>query len=161
MGLHQQAFRAGEPAAAAKVPEVASPQAVVLKDMRALSGDPWVAPEEARVSNFVQIQEEAQPQQADAAPNHVVPKDDLPLGSWFELLVDGNWVRTQLTWASPHGTLYLFTSALGTSQSMTRRSRDKLVSTGSLRVISGAPVVDGALNAVAQIALRNSMDSQV
>lgn len=161
MGLHQQAFRAGEPAAAAKAPEVASPQAVVLKDMRALSGDPWVAPEEARVSNFVQIQEEAQPQQADAVPNDGVPKDDLPLGSWFELLVDGNWVRTQLTWASPHGTLYLFTSALGTSQSMTRRSRDKLVATGSLRVISGAPVVEGALNAVAQIALRNSMDSQI
>ena len=125
-----------------------------------MNADPWVAPEEARASNFVQIQEADEPDKSleSASSSDVMPDDDLPLGSWVELLVDGNWVRTQLTWASPHGTLYLFTSAVGTSQSMTRRSRDRLVAAGNLRVISGAPVVDGALNAVAQIALRNSMD---
>lgn len=40
---------------------------------------------------------------------------------------------------------------------MTRRSRDKLVASGNLRVISGQPVVDGALDAVAQQAMRNSL----
>jgi hypothetical protein len=34
-----------------------------------------------------------------------------------------------------------------------------LVAAGSLRIISGQPVVDGALDAVAQIAMRNSMDN--
>jgi hypothetical protein len=42
---------------------------------------------------------------------------------------------------------------------MTRRSRDKLVAAGNLRIISGLPVMDGALNAVAQQAMRNSVDT--
>jgi hypothetical protein len=83
----------------------------------------------------------------------------LPLGSWIELKVQSQWVRTQLTWASPHGTLFLFTNAQGATQSMTRRSGDKLVAAGQLRVISNRPVVDGALNAVAQMALRNSVNT--
>jgi hypothetical protein len=74
-------------------------------------------------------------------------------------MVNDQWTRTQLTWASPHGTLFLFTSVMGTTQSMTRRSRDKLVETGKLRVISGQPVVEGALDAVAKLAMRNSMDT--
>ena len=152
MGLHQQAFRAGDSNLGTKAP--------TAKEVPVFSADPWVAPEEACASNFVQIQgsDEADKSQPPMSPTDVMPNDDLPLGAWVELLVDGHWVRTQLTWASPHGTLYLFTSAIGTSQSMTRRSRDRLVAAGNLRVISGAPVVDGALNAVAQIALRNSMD---
>jgi hypothetical protein len=83
----------------------------------------------------------------------------LPLGSWVELHTNGEWVRTQLTWASPHGTLFLFTSAAGSTQSMTRRTHDKLVAAGQLRVISAQPVVDGALDAVAQQAMKNSVDS--
>jgi hypothetical protein len=83
---------------------------------------------------------------------------DLPLGSWIELLVNDKWVRTQLTWASPHGTLFLFTSVFGTTQSMTRRSRDKLAAMGAMRIVSTQAVVDGALDAVAQIAMRNSID---
>ena len=160
MGLHQQAFRAGDPIAVAKAPDNEDTAVQPAKEIPVFSDDPWVAPEEARASNFVQMQEldDSDKPMVPTSPTDVIPHDDLPLGSWVELLVDGNWVRTQLTWASPHGTLYLFTSAMGNSQSMTRRSRDRLVASGSLRVISGAPVVDGALNAVAQIALRNSMD---
>ena len=160
MGLHQQAFRSGDHHAVTTLPNKHSSKVPSTKALPVFSGDPWVAPEEAQASHFVQIQEadDSDKPQASVSPIDVAPNDDLPLGSWVELKVDGNWVRTQLTWASPHGTLYLFTSATGTSQSMTRRSRDRLVAAGSLRVISGAPVVDGALNAVAQIALRNSMD---
>jgi hypothetical protein len=160
MGLHQQAFRAGESNAASRTPSMEEVVPLPVKQVPVLNEDPWVAPEEAKASNFVEIQDgpESEDAKSPVSPTEATPNDDLPLGSWVELLVDGNWVRTQLTWASPHGTLYLFTSAIGTSQSMTRRSRDRLVAAGSLRVISGAPVVDGALNAVAQIALRNSMD---
>jgi hypothetical protein len=88
-----------------------------------------------------------------------IPISELPLGSWVELLVNDQWTRTQLTWASPHGTLFLFTSVFGTTQSMTRRSRDKLVEAGKLRVISGQPLVEGALDAVAHIAMQNSVDT--
>ena len=160
MGLHQQAFRAGESNAASRTPSMEEVVPLPVKQVPVLNEDPWVAPEEAKASTFVEIQDgpELEDAKSPVSPTEATPNDDLPLGSWVELLVDGNWVRTQLTWASPHGTLYLFTSAIGTSQSMTRRSRDRLVAAGNLRVISGAPVVDGALNAVAQIALRNSMD---
>jgi hypothetical protein len=88
-----------------------------------------------------------------------LPANDLPLGSWVELQVDDQWVRTQLIWASPHGSLFLFSSVMGATQSMTRRSRDKLVASGKLRRVSGRPVVEGALDAVAHIALQNSVDS--
>jgi hypothetical protein len=56
--------------------------------------------------------------------------------------------------------LFLFTAAGGATHSMTRRSCDKLVAAGNLRVVSGLPVVDGALNAVAQLAMRNSVNTQ-
>lgn len=163
MGLHQQAFRSGDSNVVVRTRNNDSAQTQPAKVMPVLSDDPWVAPQEARASNFMLIQEaEASAKLlTSTSPNDVISHEDLPLGSWVELLVDDNWVRTQLTWASPHGTLYLFTSVIGTSQSMTRRSRDRLVAAGSLRVISGAPVVDGALNAVAQIALRNSMDTSL
>jgi len=95
----------------------------------------------------------------DAASGVAPSFGNLPLGSWAEMLVNGQWVRTQLTWASPHGTLFLFTSAYGTSQSMTRRSRDKMIAAGNLRLVSGQPVVEGALNAVAQTAMRNSVET--
>jgi hypothetical protein len=177
MGLHQLAFRtAGKSVEKVAEPAPARPprdRAHLLEE-----GNPWVAPEEASVSNFMEFPEDqpalAPPTldapQAAVADTPVVPVvtvveatdavlDELPLGSWVELQTHGQWVRTQLTWASPHGTLFLFTSVFGTTQSMTRRSRDKLVANGGLRLVSGQTVVDGALDAVAQIALRNSVDT--
>jgi hypothetical protein len=127
-----------------------------------------MAPEEAAASNFVDLVETVAPIVSDEpiAPDLLIVSEpatmadgDLPLGSWVEIWTNEQWMRTQLTWASPHGTLYLFTGVFGTTQSMTRRSRDKLLASGKLRLISGQAVVDGALDAVAQAALRNSVDS--
>lgn len=170
MGLHQQAFRAAKlPVASAPRPEVTqtpSVRANLVDD-----GNPWVAPQEAQASNFIELpdlpgEETDRDQEAGAAdvavraaPAAQPALSSLPLGSWVELWVQSQWVRTQLTWASPHGTLFLFTNAQGATQSMTRRSGDKLVAAGHLRVISDRPVVDGALNAVAQMALRNSVNT--
>jgi hypothetical protein len=133
-------------------------------------GDPWIAPEEAAASNFVELQDAAPPttQSPDAplAPDLLIVPEaqvseeiDMPLGSWVELWNNDQWLRIQLTWASPHGTLYLFTGVYGKTQSMSRRSRDKLLAQGRLRLISGQPVDQGALDAVAQAAMRNSMDN--
>jgi len=81
---------------------------------------------------------------------------DLVVGSWFDMWSDGLALRCQLTWASPHGTLFLFTTANGRSMSMTRRSLDRLVEQDRLRLIAAAGVVDEALDAVARQALLNS-----
>ena len=173
MGLHQAAFRAvhKEATAAAIKVETAAPKAAAATPARnrpVEDGNPWVAPSEAQDSNFLDIPDEAPPTTTAATTilSPVVPPvasgpgaGGLPLGSWVELHTNGEWVRTQLTWASPHGTLFLFTSAAGSTQSMTRRTHDKLVAAGQLRVISAQPVVDGALDAVAQQAMKNSVDS--
>jgi hypothetical protein len=169
MAIHQQVFRAGaaEPVAVeaslSKTPEPA-PERI----RPVVEGNPWMAPEEAAASNFVELQETPDPVLSDGpiepesqivSGSAPMMDGDLPLGSWLEMWANDQWVRTQLTWASPHGTLYLFTGVFGTTQSMTRRSRDKLLSSGKLRLISGQTVVDGALDAVAHVAMRNSVDS--
>ena len=79
------------------------------------------------------------------------------MGVWVEILSDKVWARTQLTWTNPNGTLFLFTSAAGATQSMTRRSRNQMLLSNTLRLVSGQHVLDDALNAVAHAALRNSM----
>jgi hypothetical protein len=169
MGLHQLAFRSasrGSEPAEPSVPRMDPVRPAPQRNSRVADGDPWVDPEEARTSNFVDIGADTHLDSPDAAEVPVgsvlagdANLDDLPLGSWVELQIEDQWVRTQLTWASPHGTLFLFTSAFGTTQSMTRRSRDRLVESGKLRVISGQPVVESALDAVAQVAMRNSVDT--
>lgn len=172
MKLHQQAFR--------PVPKAEQPaQPAGLHPSLLAAADTWVAPAEAKASGFMEMPEDTPPgapsavalaaaaPTVDAAPSEaviaspVVPTSadfSLPVGAWVELLVNGVWVRTQLSWASPHGTLFLFTSAYGSTQSMTRRSRDKLLANGSMRVVSGQPVLEGALDAVVQTAMLNSMD---
>lgn len=86
--------------------------------------------------------------------------DDLRAGAWVEIEIKGEWVRAQLTWCSPHATLFMFTSISGTAHSMSRRTLDRLRSGGQLRIVAGRPVVDEALDQVAQAALKNSMGNQ-
>jgi hypothetical protein len=81
----------------------------------------------------------------------------IPIGSWVELMLDGAWVRAQLTWASPMRTLFMFVSRGGKSHSMSKRTMDKLCSQGLIRMVSDGQLVDKALDAVAQTALRNSV----
>jgi hypothetical protein len=83
--------------------------------------------------------------------------DELRVGTWVEILTKGEWVRAQLTWCSPHATLFMFTSAGGTAHSMSRRTLDRLRSSDHLRVVANRPVVDEALDQVAQAALKNSL----
>lgn len=135
--------------------------------------DSWLAPMEALDSGFMETQQSVPPKPLFQAtqpgssafgdtqpPAELVPQlGDLGLapGAWVELF-DGNWSRWQLTWASPHGTLYMFAHAGGATRSMTRRLLEKMLAAGTLRTVAQQAVVDGALDAVAQAALRNSLD---
>ena len=86
--------------------------------------------------------------------------EDMRVGTWAEILVKGDWVRAQLTWCSPHATLFMFTSVGGTAHSMSRRSLDKLRASDHLRIVADRPVVDEALDHVAQAALKNSVEKR-
>ena len=50
------------------------------------------------------------------------------------------------------------TSASGRTQSMTLRLLDRLLQQGAMQVLAQQPVVDNALDAVAQTAMQNSLD---
>lgn len=64
--------------------------------------------------------------------NHV-DTSEWPLGTWVELCNERQQLRTKLTWVSPQQSLFLFTAEDGSTQSMTRRMRDKLLTQGQLR----------------------------
>jgi hypothetical protein len=79
---------------------------------------------------------------------------DIVIGSWVELRLKEGWLRVQLTWASPHRSLFMFISRKGTAHSMSRRTMDRLRNRDLMRVVSDVPVVDNALDAVAQAVMR-------
>ncbi|KRH98479.1 DUF1631 family protein [Curvibacter sp. PAE-UM] len=96
----------------------------------------------------------------DEGPATAVPAlslDQLQPGSWVELLVSGHWMRLQLAWLSDNASLCLFSSAGGSNHSMTRRMFDRLVVREHLRLVTQGPVVERAFDAVAELAMRNSV----
>jgi len=164
MKLHQQAFRP-----VSSVPEVplhAGLAPSLLGDQEA-----WVAPAEAKASGFMTLPDDLDGrQEPEAAALGVTPEpivveqgspDFLLVGTWVELLVNGEWMRTQLSWISPHRTMYLFTNAQGQAQSMTQRMLERLLGAGTLRVLSDQPMLDSALDAVVHTAMLNSLDLRI
>ena len=125
---------------------------------------PWLAKHEAAEAGFVEERSimpvelaapvGQQPEQT-ATPLSVAA---IALGAWVEVMLEGQWVRAQLTWASPHRSLFMFVSRGGKAHSMSQRTMDKLRAQGMIRVVSQGHLVDKALDAVAQTALRNSAD---
>ena len=179
IALHEQAFevpgdllaaqrvqiedeREGEGAGAVAAED--SAPSVLAEDSR-FAGTPskvmWVGEEEVGNTGFGA-------EDADSLINYVGPSvhepdglsgpwavSDLKVGTWVELRLQGVWVRAQLTWASPHLTLFMFISGKGLAHSMSRRTMDLRRDQGLIRVVSYGDVVGGALDAVAQAALRN------
>ena len=83
--------------------------------------------------------------------------DALEAGAWVDLSLNSGWVRAQLTWASPRRTLFMFVSGGGHSHSMSQRTLRRLRDAGRLRLVSDGRVMQNALDAVAQTALRNAV----
>jgi len=116
----------------------------------------WVAGHEASEAGYLP-EGDVLPEAADAqAPLPAWSVADLAIGCWVELQLRGEWVRAQLTWASPHRTLFMFISGKGLAHSMSRRTMEKLRSRGMMRVVTERHMVDNALDAVAQTALLNA-----
>lgn len=141
---------------------------------------PWLAPAEARESGFMDDMEpEAEPGPAaefqatepmglpdpgavrvGAAETQVAaasPSASWQPGTWVELEVQGQWSRLQLIWVNDQGTLCLFAGPSGSNHSMTRRMLDRLLAEGRLRRMAQGSVVERAFDAVAEMALRNSV----
>ena len=99
----------------------------------------WLAPGEAQDSGFMgdtqaslaprQVfvhteprtsYESTKPPETDADLPEL-PVDQLLPGAWVVMKTGAGWARFQVTWASPHGTLFMLTGAGGKPQSLTRR----------------------------------------
>ncbi|MGI9132795.1 MAG: DUF1631 family protein, partial [Rhodoferax sp.] len=160
ISLHEQAFEAGRTTEDAPTPP-GGVKAPVAADTF------WLGASEAADSGFL---DEAAPLGAPglAGPKQPEPDqpqtwtpDNLASGSWVDLALGREWVRAQLTWASPQRTLFMFISGKGLAHSMSRRTMDRLRGLGLIRLVSDGRVIDNALDAVAQAALRNDLDKTI
>ena len=148
--------------------------------------NPWLHSSEAQQSGFMDFAETTeQPHEptnlpqvnpvlpaavAASAPAFVDLQDTRPLlaedalsiqpGAWVDLVAGNQWVRARLIWISPHGTLFMFSSAGGRSHSMTARMLEQYVTQGRFRLVSQQGLLDGALDTVAQTAMRNSVQGR-
>ena len=131
----------------------------------------WLAPSEVQNSGFMADQDElTQPWPAanllDPQDNEAPAKPDLngkielDLGDWVDLLVDMQWLRAELTWVSPHSTLFMFTSQGGRKHSMTSRVLRNLLAMNLVKIVSQQGVVEGALDSVARTAMQNSVQGK-
>lgn len=114
--------------------------------------DFWMAGSEAQDAGFV----------GDGGAQAVTSETANPVGggllvgAWVDLWSHGQWVRAQLTWTSPRGSLFMFISASGMAHSMTRRTLDRLLGADALRIVTRGGVVEGALDQIAMQALREA-----
>jgi len=67
------------------------------------------------------------------AAGGVSPDTSLSVGEWVDIEGTHGVVRTQLTWLSPRNTLFLFTQADGSTQSMTSRMVARLLQSGAMK----------------------------
>ena len=161
MKLHQQAFRPAVKEAPLKPIEGLAASLLASDDL-------WLAPAEAKASGFMAFADEVNsppvaPQQlTELLLEPELTAESLKIGAWVELQGKGTSQRLQLSWISPHHTMYLFTGARGKTQSMTQRMLQRLLAQGRLRVVSEqATMVDGALDAVVHTAILNSIDGKL
>ncbi|MDZ7920036.1 DUF1631 family protein [Rhodoferax sp.] len=165
ISIHEQAFEASRVAATeGAAPPPLVPKVDVTQSVLPADQEFWMADDEALDSGF--MHDDALPlppmpkvqQATDPALHHDWTAENLGTGAWVDLAQGGVWVRAQLTWASPHRTLFMFTSSGGLAHSMSRRTMDRLRETGLIHLVSDGHVMDNALDAVAQAALRNDLE---
>lgn len=179
ISVHQSALQEGRDEAVRAAVEAAeaAAEAAHTEAAQTNEGDSmWLADQEAAESGYLP-EDSVMPVDAvndlpgapelpgaldEPAPEPAAPLviAELRTGTWVELMVNEQWTRVQLTWASPHATLFMFTSLAGTAHSMSRRTLDRLQGQGLIKVVADRHVVDEALDQVAQAALKNSRDKK-
>jgi hypothetical protein len=163
--IHEKAFEGARQAPAGVPDDIVAAVPAEEADGPALAPEEfWMAQNEASDSGFLDahVHMARDFPQPPELPETEEPQewstDSLNTGSWVDLALGGVWVRAQLTWASPHRTLFMFISGAGLAHSMSRRTMDRLHRMGLIRLVSDGRVMDNALDAVAQTALRNDVE---
>jgi hypothetical protein len=163
MGLHEAAYKTqhlegSEPSAALDLDDERPDR------RRGQEPEPWIRETEARESGFMTDADmlptpdfaDTQSLSSDWQALSAVAPEELRVGAWIDLQENGQTQRCQLTWASPHGRIFLFTAPQGRSVSLSRSGLDRLQRAGLVRVVAEHGVVDDALDSVARQARDNS-----
>ncbi|MEO7105634.1 MAG: DUF1631 family protein [Rhodoferax sp.] len=162
--FHEQAFEGVRPATGADATDKPAASDISAVDSVGLPVDEfWMVDDEATDSGYLlgvpeRLPEVEESEVPDPIAQMAWSAQSLITGSWVDLALGGVWVRAQLTWASPHKTLFMFISSGGMAHSMSRRTMDRLRGLGLIRLVSDGRVIDHALDAVAQAALRSDVD---
>jgi hypothetical protein len=164
--IHRAAVNEGRDAVAQAAAEAAEAEESTFGDsVMAQADELWLDKQEAEDSGYLDSEElapekVASPEAMLEEPEAPVRAQEMKTGTWVELKVKEDWIRAQLTWASPAGTLFMFTSQAGTAHSMSRRTLDRLRAQGNIKVVAERNVVDEALDQVAKAALKNSLETK-
>ncbi len=109
--------------------------------------------EEARFTDYAELgalpstgTQPVVPELDDAAVDAVLAA--LQPGIWIDLQSQGEWLRAQLAWSNPAGTLFMFNSAGGRTHSMSRRSCIKLIRARRLSPVTSAPDVQQVMGVI-------------
>ncbi|MEZ5662802.1 MAG: DUF1631 family protein [Burkholderiaceae bacterium] len=155
MGLHEAAYKTQRTELAADGPAAMQRQP---------GPGTWVQPAEARESGFMDdLQMETQPAFLNTEPMACDLREVsgteplLPVGAWVDMAHEGSVLRCQLDWASPHGTMFLFSTSSGKQLSMTRRTLERQLLQSRVRVVADHGLVEDALDEVARQAWINSV----
>jgi hypothetical protein len=161
IAFHEKAFETVKDVASGeKIDSVVGKLEVGVETSGASPDAYWMADEEASDTGFrnelnADLEDDSLPTGVEALDQQSWTYESLNTGSWVDLALAGSWVRAQLTWASPHRTLFMFVSGAGLAHSMSRRTMERLRNTGLIRLVSDGRILDKALDGVAQVALRN------
>ncbi len=163
--IHRAAVHEGRDAVSKAAADAAEAQESEFSDSVQEAAAMWLDSREAAESGYLPEDAVAadSPASADAMveqPDPAARAGEMRTGAWVELMFKGEWVRAQLTWSSPHSTLFMFTSLAGSAHSMSRRTLERLRVQGRIKVVAERNVVDEALDQVAKAALRNSLDGK-
>jgi hypothetical protein len=161
--IHRAAVHENRDALSKAAADAAEAQVSEFSDSMQQAASIWLDSREAMESGY--LPDDALSIERAAAPEAALEESgggprggEWRTGTWAELMVSGKWVRAQLTWASPHSTLYMFTSLSGSAHSMSRRTLDRLRSQGLIKVVAERNLVDEAFDEVAKAALKNSLE---
>jgi hypothetical protein len=161
ISFHEQVFENSRPGALTALQDTPAGQQVAAAEAPTAAAQLWIGDAEAADSGYldeeiVLVPPEPQPR-AEPVDQAIWTVDSLGTGTWVDLALAGNWVRAQLTWTSPQRTLFMFISGSGMAHSMSRKTIERLKKSRLIRLVSDGRVMDNALDAVAQTALRNDL----